>query len=65
MNVAEVAVNDDEIAPEVTISAIEKNEGASGATTDYDFAVGLTRESATEVVVKFEVGKAGDTATKG
>ena len=61
-NVAEIVINDDEDAPEVSIVEVSENEGRSGM-TNFDFAVQLSRPSASNIIINFAVGKEGDTAT--
>ena len=61
-NVAEIVINDDEDAPEVSIVEVSKEEGRSGI-TNFDFAVQLSRSSASNIIINFAVGKEGDSAT--
>ena len=61
-NVAEVVINDDEEAPEVSIVEVSKAEGRSGM-TDFDFEVRISRASASNIIIKFAVGNEGDSAT--
>ena len=62
LNEAEVVINDDEEAPEVSIVEVAKAEGRSGM-TDFDFEVRISRASASNIIIKFAVGNEGDSAT--